>query len=194
MTRLLAVLLLAAAFAMPTRAAELAPEIEVDRLLVRAERQMRAGEFSAAAATLDEMIAKADGLAITLLEVVWIRHAEASFEVGREKRAAESATRYLQTAGRSGEYYRRALELLDEVDRERARTTEKEAIRAWPSPCAHSTATSVVRGCSKTCSTTPRPKRSYGKVTELDFSGDCRLTIDKRDTWDDGLRTAKTPR
>ena len=186
--RSLVVLLLVAWFAAPVRAVELAPEIEVDRLLVRAERQMRDGEYPAAAATLDEMIAKAEEHAIALPEVVWLRHGEVSLEVGRPDVAAESATRYLQVAGRSAEHYRLALELLDEVDRERGRLAEREAIRAAAEPLRQLNGDISCTRVFEDLFDDTTSETLIREVTEVDFSGECRLTIRKRDTWDDGLR------
>ena len=79
--RSVACLMISSAVALPMLLAhtssgqELPPEIEVDRLLVRAERHMRDDEFPAAAATLDEIIAKLEEHAIDVPEVFWIRHA-----------------------------------------------------------------------------------------------------------------------
>ena len=126
---------------------ELPPVIEVDRLLVRAERQMNDGDYSDATATLEETVAVRDEHAIDVPDVFWIRQGEASLQLGRLDPAAESATRYLQTAGRSGEHYRHGLELLDRVVQTRARATADAAILAAAEPLQQPTATSAARAC-----------------------------------------------
>ena len=52
---------------------------------------------------------------MTLPEAFWFKHAQVALQAGSHAEAVESVTRYLTTAGRDGEHYRAALELLDRV-------------------------------------------------------------------------------
>ena len=93
--------------------AELPPEITIDRLLVRAERQAQEGEHRAALATLSEVLALVDEHDMAAPDAFWFRYAQAASVAGEHAQAVESATRYLAAAGRGGEHYRAALELLE---------------------------------------------------------------------------------
>ena len=118
-----AVLLLLAA---AVGGAELPPEIVADRLLVRAERQAQEGEHWAALATLNEVLALVEEQGLAAPDAFWFRHAQAASAAGEHVGAVESATRYLTIAGRAGEHYRAALELLETSDRE-----VQQAREAW---------------------------------------------------------------
>ena len=107
--------------------AELPPEIAADRLLVRAEWQAREGDHRAALATLNEVLALVEEQGLVAPDAFWFRHAQAASAAGDHARAVESATRYLTTAGRAGEHYRAALELLETSDREAQALREREA-------------------------------------------------------------------
>ena len=159
---------------------ELPPEIEIDRLLVQAERQIADGELMRAVGTLDTAVGLGDENGVDLPKVFWIRHAEASLRIGKVEVAAESATRYLQTAGRSGEHYRRALELLDEVEQARAEAAEQEAITraAEPLRLLHSDF-SCTWAFEDILDGTPR-EELVRQITNVEFSSDCRLRINTR--------------
>ena len=108
-------------------ASELPPEIAVDRLLVRAEWQGEEGDHAAAFATLDEVLSLVEEHGLATPDAFWFRHAQAASTAGEHARAVESATRYVTTAGRAGEHYRAALELLEASDREVRALREREA-------------------------------------------------------------------
>ena len=110
-----------------TGAAELPPEIAVDRLLVRAEWQAQEGEHRDALATLNEVLALVEEHGMAAPDAFWFRHAQAASVAGEHAQAVESATRYLAAAGRGGEHYRAALELLEKSDREAQVLREREA-------------------------------------------------------------------
>ena len=111
--------LLALAFALgaPGTAQELSPEIQVDRFLLEAERQIGDGDFAAALEALDRVLAIQAEHDLELPAVFWLRRAQVAMEAGLYDEALGSATRYLQLAGREGEDYRAALELLNEAER-----------------------------------------------------------------------------
>ena len=109
------------------RGAELPPEIAVDRLLVRAEWQAQEGEHRAALATLNEVLALVEEHGMAAPDAFWFRHAQAASVAGEHAQSVESATRYLTAAGRGGEHYLAALELLEKSDREAQVLREREA-------------------------------------------------------------------
>ena len=125
--RIVAGALLAAAMAVC--GAELPPEIAADVLLVRAERQTQDGDHRAALATLNEILALVDERGLAVPDAVWFRQAQAASAAGEHATAVASATHYLTTAGRDGEYYRAALELLEKSEREVQALREREAER-----------------------------------------------------------------
>ena len=186
LTLILVVALLTAARPM---AAELPPEIQIDRLLVQVQRQMRDGEYAAAAVTLDRILVEREERPVDVPEVFWIRHAEVSLQLDRFDAAEGSATRYLQAAGRPGEYYREALELLDRVDQARARAAAGDAILAAAEPLkllnSDLNCTWVFEGPEFG----GRRETPLREVTAVEFSAGCRLILRVRDTWADGRRS-----
>ena len=104
-------------WALPAPAAELSPDIQADRYLVQAERQIRSGDHAGALATLDGILALQAEHGLEIPDAFWFKRAEVSRQAGLHAQAVESATRYLETAGRSGEHYMAALELLDAAER-----------------------------------------------------------------------------
>ena len=97
----------------PLAAQELPPEIQVDRYLVQAERQIRNEEFGAALRTFDRALELYQTHDIVIRASFWIKRAEVAMGAGRNVEAMESSARYLEVAGRGGEQYDEALELLD---------------------------------------------------------------------------------
>ena len=83
-----------------TLGAELPPTIQVDRALVKAERQIAEGSFSSALATLDGIVRlneSHDSLAMP--DEFWFHHATAAYRSGSFERALDSLERYLKIAG-----------------------------------------------------------------------------------------------
>ena len=99
--------------------AELPSAIQADRLLVQAERQIRDGDFALAIATLDRDLVLQEEHGLEMPAAFWFKHAQASLEAKLTDQAVVSATHYLQEAGRDGEHYMAALELLDAAEQER---------------------------------------------------------------------------
>ena len=95
-------------------AAQLPPEIMADRYLVQVERLIAENDYEAALDTMNEIVA----LQITLPDVFHFKYAQVALGAGLNEAAIDSATKYLTTAGRAGEFYRDALELLDEAEAE----------------------------------------------------------------------------
>ena len=109
-------------------AQELPPEMQVDRLLVQAEREIEDGEHWSAVVTFERILAVCEEHGLEIPTEFWFRHAGVLQGAGLHERVVEASTRYLQEAGREGEHYRAALEILDaaeqgleEIRREEAR-------------------------------------------------------------------------
>ncbi len=107
--------------------AELPPEIQVDRLLVQAERQSVNGEHASAVLTLERALDVYEEHDLEIPAVFWFLQAGAQQRAGFHERAIEAATRYLQKAGREGELYRDALKILDEAEVDLAEARRAEA-------------------------------------------------------------------
>ena len=109
--------------------AELPPEIQVDRLLVQAERETVDGEHWSAVFTLERVLEVYEEHGLEIPVAFWFRQAGALQSAGLHERAIQASTRYLQEAGRDGGHYRAALKILDvaEVDLAEARRAQARA-------------------------------------------------------------------
>ena len=116
-----------AAFAAP--AAQLPPEILVDRHLVRVDRLLADDDYGAALAVMDEIVALQQQHDLLLPEEFHFRYAEVALAAGLAESALASVNEYLVTAGREGDFYRQALRLLDDAE-ETLRRAEAERRRA----------------------------------------------------------------
>ena len=85
---------------------------------MQAERQIGDGDYAAALASLDGVLALEAEHDLAIPDAFWFKHGQVSQEAGLHAQAVESATRYLVTAGQGGEHYLPALELLDVAERE----------------------------------------------------------------------------
>ena len=131
--------------------AQLPPEILVDRHLVRAERLLGAGDPAAALEAMNEILALQEEHDLVLQHGFDFEYAQVAYAAGRTETAIASAHQYLASAGREGEFYREALELLDsaevrlereEAERRRARRraeaerqraeAERRRLARWP--------------------------------------------------------------
>ena len=104
-----------ATYAPPAAAQELPPEIQIDRLMVQADRQIATGQYGAALRTLDRILELQEEYDLELPQPFWMKRAEVATGAEDYLEAMASATRYLELAGREGEHYAAALELLDEA-------------------------------------------------------------------------------
>ena len=112
-TGIVALLFLVSISARPADAQELPPDIQVDRLMVQVDRQIAGEQFAAALRTLDRILELQEEHDLELPEPFWMKRADVAVGAGDYLEAIASATRYLQIAGREGEHYVAALELLD---------------------------------------------------------------------------------
>ena len=114
-------------------AVELPPEIQADRLLLQAEREIGQESFVEAFATLERILALQAEHGLEVPVAFWFKHAHVAHDAGLQAEtsksatrhsaaaelyatAMESATRYLATAGRGGDHYLEALQLLDAAE------------------------------------------------------------------------------
>ena len=123
---------------------QLPPEILVDRHLVRMERLLAADDPEAALEEMNEVLALQEEHDLVLENAFHFRYAGVAFAAGRTETAVASLNTYLVAAGREGEFYREALELLDSAElrlereaaerrraRRRAEVERRRAAR-WP--------------------------------------------------------------
>jgi hypothetical protein len=106
--------------------AQLAPEIEADRLLLRAKEQMERNEWGAAAQTMQR---------ITTLKVSRpvefdYYYARALSKSGNYALAEDTITRFLNQAGRGHELYAQALEIYNEVEPKASADRQERARKA----------------------------------------------------------------
>ena len=120
---------LAALLASGSSGGELPPEVQVDRLLVQAEREIEDGEHWSAVFTFERILAVCEEHGLAIPTEFWFRQAGVLHSAGLDERAIEASTRYLKEAGRDGEHYQAVLELLDaaEVGLAEARRAEARA-------------------------------------------------------------------
>lgn len=113
----------------PCLSQELPPDIQVDRLLVQAERETAEGNPWSAAYTLEQALQLYEEHGLEIPAEFWVRYAQALQAAGLHKAAVEASTRYLQEAGREGEHYQTALRLLDVAENDLAAARREEAQR-----------------------------------------------------------------
>ncbi|MYH25021.1 MAG: formylglycine-generating enzyme family protein [Holophagales bacterium] len=92
------------------------PEVQVDRLWFRAERQIDSGAYRPALESLEEILSLEAQHDVPVPKEFLFKHAVALHETGFHVKATDSATKYLNRWGREGRHYREALELLDAAE------------------------------------------------------------------------------
>ena len=107
-------------------ATQLPPEILVDRQLLRVERLLAAGDPAAALEAMNEILALQEEHDLLLPDDFHFQYAQVAYAAGRTQTTIASLNEYLVAAGREGEFYREALELLDSAE---ARLEREEAER-----------------------------------------------------------------
>jgi len=108
---------------------QLPPEILGDRHLVRAERLLEEDNAPAALETMNEILSLQRAHGLALENDFHFRYARVAFAAGRTDTAIASLNDYLLAAGRNGEFYREALELLDSAE---VTLREEERAARWP--------------------------------------------------------------
>ena len=93
-------------------AGQLPPEILADQYLLQAEQQIAKKDHEGALESLQKILALQKEHGLTLPEAFHFKHAQVAFTAGSFPAALDSVNQYLVTAGREGEFYQKALELL----------------------------------------------------------------------------------
>ena len=101
---------------MTVAAAQLPPEILVDRYLLRADRLMEAKDPKGALEMMGKIVALQEEHGLTLPDEFHFNQAKVALSEGSIQEAIDAANTYLLTAGREGKFYREALELLEDVE------------------------------------------------------------------------------
>ncbi len=100
---------------------QLPPEVQLDRLLVRAETLNAADDLDGALAVMSQALALQEEYGLEFRPKFHFVHAQMALEAGRIETAERSVTEYLKSVGREGEFYWEALTLLEELDGLRTR-------------------------------------------------------------------------
>ena len=97
-------------------AAQLPPEILVDRYLLRADRLMETRDPKGALEVMGRIVALREEHGLTLPNEFHFKHAKAALSAGAIQNAIDAVSTYLLKAGREDKYYQKALELLEEAE------------------------------------------------------------------------------
>ncbi len=115
--------------ALASRPGELPPEILIDRRLVRVDRLLARDDHRAAHEVMNEVLALQREHEVALPAEFPFKYAQVAFAAGLPETAVASLNDYLLAAGREGEFYRDALELLESAE-EAVRRADAERRRA----------------------------------------------------------------
>ncbi len=117
-------------------ALQLPPDIQADRYLLEAEKQIQEQDHASAKQSLDRILELKAQHDLEIPKEFYFRYAEVVERLGLYAEAVEFVTKYLMLAGRDGAHYRAALDLLSmaedamaaaEEARERAEAERKRA-------------------------------------------------------------------
>ena len=108
-----------------TVAAQLPPEIMADRYLVQAERLMKEKDYKAALEAMEKIVALQKEHDLKLPGEFHFKYAQIALSAGLLEAALEAVNRYLVVEGRTGAFYRQALELLDQAEKRQADLLEE---------------------------------------------------------------------
>ena len=127
-------------------AVQLPPEMEADRFFLQAESAIEEQDFERARTTMDRILELQAEHDLELPEQFPFRYAQVLERLGLYDEAMEAATRYLTLVGRDGEFYREALELLNDAEAAKAATIEAaEAARVAAEAEARAAAAAATR-------------------------------------------------
>ena len=107
-----AVVILLLTTATPAAVAQLPPEILADQYLLQADQQIAKNDHEGAFESLQKILALQKEHGLTLPEAFHFKYAQVAFAAGSFPAALDSVNQYLVAAGREGEFYQKALELL----------------------------------------------------------------------------------
>ena len=101
-------------------AAQLPPEIMVDRFLLKAEQSIREEDYAGARAAMERILSLQKEHGLEAAPEDHFRYAKVWQASGAPERALESLTRYLQLRGREADHYTEALELMNRAEADMA--------------------------------------------------------------------------
>lgn len=99
--------------------AQLPPEIMVDKLLIQVERYLEEKDHKSAIGAMNEISVLQQEHNLDLPVEFHFKYAQAALSAGSFQIATASATKYLTAAGKAGQHYKEALELLDKIEQAR---------------------------------------------------------------------------
>lgn len=94
----------------------LTPQMQVDRALQLAERQVETGNYGAALRSLDRVVRLRTEHDLELPGRFWVTHGEVALEAGSHRQAFLSAMRYLELPGSPQDHAAAALRVLEEAE------------------------------------------------------------------------------
>ena len=100
-----------------TAAAQLPPDVMVDKYLLEAKMLSDEKDHRGALEAMERIVALQKEHALTLPEAFSFHYAQAALAAGAVQGAIDSVNWYLTVAGRQGQHYREALELLVKAER-----------------------------------------------------------------------------
>ena len=109
--------------------AQLPPEIMADRYLVEAEQLIAKQDYKQALELMNKIIALQEEHKFAVPDVFHFKYAQVALSAGSYQAAIDAVNRYLAAAGREGQFYREALEILVQAEQEEARRRQEEARR-----------------------------------------------------------------
>ena len=101
-------------------ASQLPPEIQADRYLLLAQRQIEEQDYAGAKESLDRILALEAQYGLEIPVEFFFRYAGVLDRLELFGEAVEAVTKYLTLAGRGGEHYLEALELLNKAEQDKA--------------------------------------------------------------------------
>ena len=99
--------------------AQLPPEIMVDKLLIQVERYVEEKDHKSGMDAMNEIIVLQQEHSLDLPAEFHFKYAQVALSAGSFQIATDSATKYLMAAGKEGQHYKEALELLDKIEQAR---------------------------------------------------------------------------
>ena len=157
-------------------AAQLPPEILMDKYLRQAEQLVREKDYPGARAAMEKLVALHQEHALEPVPDDHFRYAQVWSSLGVPERAIESLVRYLKLRGREAEHYEQALDLMNQAEAEKARVEAETALpatqagQAPPAPKPAETSRSAAAHRQEVSSTGPGGQgigADYSKCAEL---------------------------
>ena len=157
-------------------AAQLPPEILMDKYLRQAEQLVREKDYPGARAAMEKLVALQQEHALETDPEDHFRYAQVWSSLGVPERAIESLVRYLELRGRDAEHYEEALDLMNQAEAEKARVEAEtelpatQAGQASPAPKPAESSRSAGARRQEVSSTGPGGQgigADYSKCAEL---------------------------